>query len=310
VRHVRMMGLCLAAACAIAAVLASSASAGLPEFGKCEPKTGGKYSNSNCTTKAKKGAGAYEWLNAEHFSGAVKEFSNGSGEKTPAVLTSRFIACFTGYERLPKCREDEKEEEYATVKIECEEVYDNGEFSSKSDKEVRNVHVTFKECKGIGTECTNTATAGVIETNLLEGTLGYIKKTAPKEVGVDIKPQSGSIFAEFHCGGQIGTVVGGAKATEGPAHPPSGGGDGIIGTVTPINEMTSTISQAFVVNEETFENIPNKFEGKPVQVLEDYLTFLGNPGHGSKWSAAGEAVSVHNSCKACKAGEGVGEVKA
>ena len=75
-RHVRMLGLSLVAVFAICAYAVASASA-LPEFGKCEAKAGGKYSNSNCTVKAKKGTGSYEWKSSTKFTGNVKVFSNG-----------------------------------------------------------------------------------------------------------------------------------------------------------------------------------------------------------------------------------------
>ena len=59
-KHLRIMGLSLVAVFAIAAVAATSASA-LPEWGRCEAKAGGKYSDSNCTKKAKLGTGTFEF---------------------------------------------------------------------------------------------------------------------------------------------------------------------------------------------------------------------------------------------------------
>ena len=43
-RHVRMLGLCLVAVLAVAAFVASSASAGGPEWGTVLREGGGKYS--------------------------------------------------------------------------------------------------------------------------------------------------------------------------------------------------------------------------------------------------------------------------
>jgi hypothetical protein len=311
-----MLGLCLIAAFAVAAITAAGASA-LPEFGKCEKSATheGKYTDSNCTKKAKlvggKGTGEFEFHNSLHFTKNEKEFSNGTGEKVPAVLTSPFHLCIPSEEKLAKCREGEKEEVFLgePIRVECKEIFDLGEFSSTSSKEVRNIHVTFRGCLADGTiACSNTASEGVIETNLLKGTLGYIKKVAPKEVGVDIKPQSGKVFARFNCAGLLNITVGAATAAEGPAYPPSGGGDGVLGVATPINEQTSVLTQAFTANEETSENIPSKFEGKPLQVLEDWNASSGN--HGSKWSPAGQSVTVHNSIRTCTGEECVGEIKA
>ena len=72
-RHVRMLGLCLVAVFAVAAIAASSASA-LPEWGQCEAKAGGKYSDRNCQTKAKKGKGEYEWRKATEVGKSEKQF--------------------------------------------------------------------------------------------------------------------------------------------------------------------------------------------------------------------------------------------
>ncbi len=58
-KHLRMFGLCLAAVFAIAAVSASSAFAGEPEWGKCVAQAGGKYLDGNCQTKGK--GGSFEW---------------------------------------------------------------------------------------------------------------------------------------------------------------------------------------------------------------------------------------------------------
>jgi hypothetical protein len=149
----------------------------------------------------------------------------------------------------------------------------------------------------------------VIETNILRGVLGYIKKAAPKEVGIDIKPQSGKEFAKFGCA-VLQIVVGEATGAEGPAYPPTGGGDGVIGVATPLDEMTSVLTQAFTANEEKAENIPSKFEGQSIQVLENFFNNATVGGHGSKWSPAGETVTAHNSCRACTGEEGVGEIKA
>jgi hypothetical protein len=65
-RHVRMLGLCLVAAFAFAAVAAAgSASAAEPEWGACVEQKHGHYTDANCQTEAasKKGVykGKYEW---------------------------------------------------------------------------------------------------------------------------------------------------------------------------------------------------------------------------------------------------------
>ena len=72
-RHVRMLGLCLIAMFALAAVAASGASAALPEWGGCEAAAPGlgKYKDPACIEKAtgaaKKTEGDYEWYTGENF---------------------------------------------------------------------------------------------------------------------------------------------------------------------------------------------------------------------------------------------------
>jgi hypothetical protein len=68
VRYVRMAGLCLVASVVLVACSAASASATLPEWGKCEATengTGGKYADAACTQPVKQVSrsypGGYEW---------------------------------------------------------------------------------------------------------------------------------------------------------------------------------------------------------------------------------------------------------
>ena len=61
-RRIRMVGLGIGAALAVSLVLATGASAALPELGRCVKQKHGEYTTGSCTTKAaKKGAGFFEW---------------------------------------------------------------------------------------------------------------------------------------------------------------------------------------------------------------------------------------------------------
>ncbi len=65
-RHFKIMGLCLVAVFALAAVAASSASATGPEWGRCLAQKHGNYTEGNCQTVATKHGvpdhkGSYEW---------------------------------------------------------------------------------------------------------------------------------------------------------------------------------------------------------------------------------------------------------
>ncbi len=291
-RHVRMLGLCLVAVFAIAAVAATAASAASPEWGQCYAKSGGKYANSNCTVKAKKGAGEYEWrkgTEVEH-----KKFTGASGE---GVLHAKFEACVRGNEN-PSCTKEEIEKEESLileVSVACESQSNIGETSGKN--EVKNVVVTFVGCKALGVApCSNTPNEGEIKVNLLKGKLGYINK-ANKEVGLDLTPaKKKGDFAEFTCslgGTLLTTTVGVAPNTthEKAEYAPKGGGDGIISPITPIDEMTPSFTQTYTENGED-ENVPSKFEGSaPLQVLEGFIYNAKEPEYRTAWSKAGEALT-------------------
>ncbi len=300
-RHVRMLGLCLVAVLAVAAVAATSASA-LPEWGQCYAKTGGKYADSNCQTKAKKGKGEFEWRKGSEVT--HKEF-HGENLGSGGVLTSDLVLCDGGNNpegRHPgKCYEGE-EENVAAVSVECTSEHNTGDLSGS--KEVKNVAVIFSGCTSLGFTCTNTTTEGTIQVNRLKGELGYINK-ATKEVGVLLEPavKKGN-FANFGCG-PLSIAVGVGNEKEGAAYSPekTGGYDGIISPITPVNQMTPTFTQVYTMNE-GFENIPSKFEGKHPELLESYLYNPERPSYSSKWSRAGQTITNVNT------GEEEGEIKA
>ena len=134
---------------------------------------------------------------------------------------------------------------------------------------------------------------------------------------------SGAPFAQFQClfegeesekeGDHI--TVGVGNAVEGAFYKPeaTGGNDGIISPITPVNTMTTALTQEYRVNNLPegggSENIPSKFEGGPTDALEMYLEskeeFGNNFGeHSSLWSSAGEEVNNVNTT------EGEVEIKA
>ena len=295
-RHVRMLGLCLVAIFAVAAVMAASASAGGPEWGQCYEKAGGKYADSNCQTKAKKGTGTYEWRKASQVT-TSRKFSGYGGA---GILNNVIRVCESGHghaERTKACEEKGVTEE-VPLYVECASENAVGEAVGKS--QVGHIAVTFKGCTLEGySPCSNTTQEGEIDTTILKGELGYINKSK-KEVGIDLTPEKkDGDFAQFTClEGNEGIVVGGdlkpAKGESSPVYPgKKGGGDGIISPITPINQMTSELTQVYTTNEAD-ENIPNKFEGKPLQVLEDFLYAAHEPIQSDLWSKAGEAITNVN----------------
>src|SRR5882762_119878 len=118
--RLRVIGLCLVAVFAISAVMAGSASAAGPSFGRCLKQTGGKYENSGCTKEAKEVAKQkFEWTNTlvkNKFSAKQKEAtlatletvggtkitctgeSNTGAEYTGLKTVAKIVAFFTGCE--------------------------------------------------------------------------------------------------------------------------------------------------------------------------------------------------------------------
>ena len=293
-RHVRMLGLCLVAVFAVAAIAATSASA-LPEWGKCEAKAGGKYSDANCTKKAsKKSPGEFEWKKATEFTENERGFRGNEVIPHKGLLTTTFIKCSGGKQEPGSCASHGEEEVTFPIEVECQREFHTGKV--KGTKEVANVLVAFASCVVFGSiPCSNTPIEGEIDTNPLKGSLGYINKPN-KEVGVLLTPETkhGS-FAQFSCGGIITTVVGQGSKTQGTAYKETsgeenkGGNDGIISPITPVNKMTGDFTQTYTINAED-ENIPSKFEGKPRELLEDYEYPPFENANKSKWSKAGETI--------------------
>ncbi len=306
-RHLRMVGLSLVAVFAIAAVTATSASA-LPEWGKCEAKAGGKYTNANCTTKGK--GGSFEWkkgatLPDVHFNGA----NVGSG----GVLGTRFRFCMDASEEHviensrttpsgctakgghirggPADSDPEWNEEFL---VECEQENSSGKQSGQ--KSITNIQVRFEGCKLFGSLPCSNAAPGEILVQELKGTLGYINKGA-KEVGVLLEPvKKHGVFASFNCSGITVVTVGVGNSKEGAFYTPEskGGYDGIVSPITPVNTMTSKFTQVYTINHETDENVPSKFEGKHISLLEDYSNPTSSPSQGTMWSPAGEEITNLN----------------
>jgi hypothetical protein len=306
-----MVGLCLVAVFALAAVTAASASAASPEWGKCEAQAGGKYEDSNCQTKAKgkTGVKAFEW-----HKGATLPNIPFTGESVGngGVLYQGNLYCegpegevLIGTPGHPLSRSQcaakkGKFQEGGDIFVECEKENATGEASGKAN--VVNVHVTFKGCKLFGNSpCSSAgAASGEVKTNALKGKLGIIKK-ATKEVGVLLEPVTKhGPFANFDCGGgETPITVGVGNTKDGAFWLPEnkGGDDQIISPITPVNQMTTKFTQIYSTNhEEPVENIPNKFEGKPRSSLESYdELYIGETLEGqSPWSAAGEEVTNVN----------------
>jgi hypothetical protein len=191
-KRMRVIGLCLVAAFAISAVMAGSASAAAPSFGRCLAQKGGKYENSGCTKEAKEVAKQkFEW--------------------TPTILKKTFKAHMTG--TLATL------ETVTGTKITCKAEKNSGaEYSG--EKSVSKIVADFTGCETGGIECSN-AGAGEIITSSLAGLLGVEKlgTTPPinNKLEVQLTPESAATLAEFKCS----TLT--IKVTGCVAHPISSG---------------------------------------------------------------------------------------
>ncbi len=294
-RYVRMLGLGLIAALALCAVASASASAKLPEWGKCVKVpveangkliSKGKYANSNCTEKLK--GGEYEWL---------KGTTNTADTEFTAVQTS------------------EKAELETTegIKVECTSTVAHGSLSGT--KEVSGVGVTFEGCKLplLSFTCEGffeeqypnkyIYKEGEIITRGLRGVLGYVsgKGSTEPSVGLALLPEEkNGLFAEFVCGTEnsgVGVLVVRVGAKE-----KKGGGDSIISPIGPVNTMGTVLTQTYaektITNEagetevERGHQNPESFENGKKDVLEsetgDGFGTLG-------WAQSGQIETLNTS---------------
>jgi hypothetical protein len=244
---IRIIGLACVAALAFGAVMSASASAALPEWGKCvklpveiggKVKTKGKYADANCTAKLEKLTGEYEFLKG-----------------TSGVADTRFTAVQTSEKAVLQTAQG--------ISVECTSTEAKGDISGV--KEVANVEVTFKGCKLplLSFTCEGffefeypnkyIYKEGEIITRSLKGKLGYISgKGGPSpSVGLDLTPtEEKGLFAEFLCGSEnsgVGIIVVRVGAKE-----LKGGGDSIISPITPVNQMGTALTQTY--SEKQIEN--------------------------------------------------------
>jgi hypothetical protein len=189
-KHLKTLGLCVVAICALSVAIVSSAQAAAPEYGRClkaeknvKKEWTGSFSDSKCNKavseaeKAKKGK--YSW-----FPGAVKKFQTSTGGK--AVL-----------------------EEVGKYAVGCESETSVGEYAGT--KEVHGVVVKFKNCKSGPLTCTSEGhPLGELETNTLEGRVVW-ENEAARKTAFELFPAIGQEqFIEFNCGGQLTVAVKGA----------------------------------------------------------------------------------------------------
>jgi len=225
-KRIRIMGLSLIAAFAVAAVASATASAlspPQPVFGRCLAQAGGKYANSGCS-KIEAGKNKFEWhteVPPKHvFSAKLKE-----GVPTLETVSGTKITCKT-------------EENHGA------EILDT--------THVGKVVAEFTGCETNAIPCQSGATSGKIVTKSLSGGIGVEKVgivegkevDAKNKVASELHGETGPNLAEFNCGG-LPVVVHGSLL-----HPAKS------------NAMVLTATEKFVAK--AGEQKPDKYQGGPV----------------------------------------------
>jgi hypothetical protein len=198
-RRIRIAGLCLVAVFAMGAVLAGTASAANPEYGRClkvTPKSTSNYDTAKCIKFASEDPGTEE---EKLKKGNFKWFKAFGGEKPlekagfTAKLKPETIATL---------------ETKAGTKVTCKALSAAGKYTSLVNVEVNKTD--FSGCESGGIKCnTSGAGEGIIKVKELEGELGLITKgeTSVKDKIGNVlwpkggTPTSGAEFVEFNCAG-------------------------------------------------------------------------------------------------------------
>jgi hypothetical protein len=255
-KRIGIMGLCLAAVCAMSALTTATASAALPEWGKCvkfvnaHGKNVGNYENPGCTKKTEVAkTGGWEWK-AAPASIPNPGFTSHGG----AAVLETTLGSFTS--------------------VLCPSEEAHGSLSGS--KGVSEVSVLFKGChlsfganEGEFYTCGNgllppvgEAKEGEIVTRHLKGKLGYIsgKGEENPSVGLTLEPEEKkSLFAQFMCAERFLVIrVGG--------FPGGKGNDSIISPIGPVDSMSVANTQTYTQTAPGIQN-PTHFEGGK----EDYL---------------------------------------
>jgi hypothetical protein len=289
VRHLRTIGICLGVALALAAISTSGATAHGLEWGQCYAKEGGKYTNSNCTTKGRQGS--YEWRKADEIPLVERELSSDLNNPTALTFEADVTTCEPAEGVLQRSCAAGETESHESITVECPGQEYTEPVVAPSGKAVEHWALELTGCSTMGgtAECSNIGAAGGrILTQAMKGKLGYIDRET-NETGLTMEPEiKGADFARFTCGDVFSLAIGGANAKEGPAYAPKGGGGAVIAQIGPLDEMVGNLgwTLTYAVNEQ-LENVPTNLENKQAKAFEAYEFNAEEPTKGSKWSKAG-----------------------
>jgi hypothetical protein len=187
-KRMRIMGLCLVALFASTAVMAASASAEAPEYGRCLAKAGGKFKEGACKTASKPGEEKFEWYAA--FGSEKPLVKRTYKAKAVATETAKIQLEGTGEKLGVK-----------TV-VACKEQSSEGEITGNKEDTAK--AIVFKGCESSKVACSTTgAETGEIQVKELDGTIGIEKRGYNKEKKEEV-PASSKIAHEFTPKGPVG----------------------------------------------------------------------------------------------------------
>jgi hypothetical protein len=257
--RMRMTGLAIVGACLIALMAAAGASAAeyelhaYPEVGRCVAVEGGLggYTEKNCR-EASPGntGGTFEFVPGP---GPKPQFSGEGFPEENATFT-------TTNGRVIHCAVGRTEGEYTGPKTEKLTFTWNECVDSVTGGTCQSLLPEGHEVKPI---------PGTIKSEPLKGELGFTRGggTETPHVGWDIKPEAGTTFATFNCGGEAPLyLTGGTNVTlEGS----------LVSIVVPIDKMVEAFHQKFGVHK--FKQYPEKLEGQPKDTLTaTFMTGIGS----------------------------------
>jgi hypothetical protein len=227
--RIRIFVVCVGAALAVSAVAAASASAALPELGRCvNVGSGGAYAGGACIKLSASHNGKWEW---QPGPGATPQFRAQAGTVLLETVGKAKIACSFG-----EVTGEWTGAKTATASLDlvgCE----NG--------------VNFKSCN-------SSTQAGEIKTEPLEGELGTITGGEKPTVGLDLKAKSPQpSIVSFTCGGPPAepTALPEVYAIEGS----------VIARILTINRMRTETNVLY--KQIAGKQVPEMFEGSAKDTL-------------------------------------------
>lgn len=143
----------------------------------------------------------------------------------------------------------------AGTTVTCKENVITAQLGTSPTKTASKVKLTFKGCKSAGKTCTTTGqAAGVIVGTETTAAIGYVKGTAPVEVGVSVGV-NGTEEAKFKCGESTESKVTGSAIAA-------------VGSSTEYNKAKTSFPATFAKGAAKGSQLITKFEGGTEDKLE------------------------------------------